>query len=223
LGDMGNFESLLEARDLWDKMTELSRLAYLQALAEPLARKHGGDAILTRIMDSDESLEGVVAASLLARPGSPASGFAASRLLRALHEGTRSEKLLALVTLPPGNPEVQRAMLELAQSDDVFLRTAALELLLKSATHADQALKRLHTIAASKDADAYEASRVLALRGDEPSIVRVERQLGAPHAADRLGAARLLLKIKRWTGVARALTDDHPAVRLAMACDVWAG
>ncbi len=222
LGDVGDFESLRLARDFWDNMGEASRLAYVQALNAPLAWKRGGNQLLTRIMESNESLAGAVAASLLYGHRAPSAGFAVTRLLHALREGTLSEKLLALASLPAGDPEVQQAIRDMAKSNDLYLRTAALELILKSPNESVQAVKRLQTIAASKDADAYTAARILAARGDEPSIARVERQLSAPLAAERLGAARLLMKLKRWDAVARALTDDHPAVRLASACDVLA-
>ena len=222
LGDLGDFESLLAVRDFWDKMVEGTRLAYLQALNAPLARKRGGDQILTRIMESNESLEGAVAASLLYGHRSTSAGYAVSRLLHALHEGALSEKLLALASLPTNDPVVEEAIHDMVKANAVYLRTAALELYLKTPAGGPQALLRLQAIAASKDADAYEAARILALRGDQPSIARVERQLTAPLAAERLGAARLLLKIERWDAVARALTDDHPAVRLASACDVLA-
>jgi len=218
LGETGEFDSLLEAREFWDSMVEASRLAYLQALNAPLARKRGGDMILTRIMESNDSLEGAVAASLLYRQRAP--GYAASRLLHALHEGSLSEKLLALASLSPSEPDMQREVLSIAQSDSPYLRIAALELTLKAPTEAGKALNRLQAIALSKDADSFEAAKILAMRGDEASIVRVERQLSTPLAAERLAAARLLFKVKRWSAVARALADDHPDVRLATACDV---
>jgi hypothetical protein len=84
------------------------------------------------------------------------------------------------------------------------------------------AQERIETIAASQDVDAFEASRVLALRGDLSSIFRLERRLTAPLAQERIAVVRPLIRLKRWDAVAQALTDDHPAVRLATACNVLA-
>jgi predicted lipid carrier protein YhbT len=89
--------------------------------------------------------------------------------------------------------------------------------------HVEQARHRLQVIAESKDADTLEASRVLAMKGDENSILRVEKRLGAPDSGERIAVARMMLRLKRWGAVARALTDDHPAVRLATACNVLSG
>ncbi len=220
LGDMGELETLLDVREYWDNMVEASRLQYLQALNAPLSLRRGGEKILSLVMETDDSMPGVVAASLLVRRPAPEAGYAFSKLLRDLRGGTVSERLLALASLPPSDPDVLAEIRAMAKSDTAHLRTAALEVMLKLPGEAEQTLKRLKAIEASKDADAFDAAQILALRGDEPSIIRVEQQLGAPLAAERLSAGRLLLRIKRWRAVARALTDDHPTVRLAAACDV---
>jgi hypothetical protein len=220
LGDIGDLDSLLLVADTWDEMIEPSRLAYLQALHAPASRSRGGVQILTRIMESNESLPGVVAASLLCREPAPSSGYAMSRLLQAMHQGTTSERLVALASLPAGETEVQLEIRKLAVSNSLYLRVAALEAWLKAPELADDARRRLQIIAAGKDADAFEASRVLALNGNESAILRMERRLSAPLAEQRVAAARLLLKAKRWGAVARALTDDHPLVRLTIACSV---
>jgi len=177
---------------------------------------------LARVMESSDSMEGVVAASLLFHDGTAARGYAFARLLRALHEGSTSEKLVALSALPSNDLEVQKQLEQFAKSNTPFLRTAALDVQLKNPGHASAARSRLQEIAASKEADAYEAARILALQGDAAALMRVEQQVSAPSAQERLGAARLLLKKQRWAAVARALTDDHPSVRLSLACDVLA-
>jgi hypothetical protein len=220
LGDMGALETLLDAREYWDHMVEASRLAYLQALSAPLSLRRGGEKILGLVMESDDSMPGVVAASLLVRRPAPEAGYAFSKLLRDLRGGTVSERLLALASLPPSDPDVLAEIRNVAKSDSAHLRTAALEVMLKLPGETGLALKRLKAIEASKDADALDAAQILAVLGDEPSILRVEQQLSAPLAAERLSAARLLLRIKHWRAVARALTDDHPTVRLAVACEV---
>ena len=221
LGEIGDLNSLLLIRDTWDEMTEPSRMAYLQALNAPASRIRGGQ-ILTRIMEADDSLEGVVAASLLCSESNPPSGYAVSRLVQALRQGTLSERLVALSSLPASEPELQIEISKFAQSDTPYLRVAALELWLRLPPHAEQAWRRLQAVAQSKDTDALEASRILAMKGDEDSILRLEQRLAAPFSGERIAVARLLLQLKRWGAVARALTDDHPAVRLATACNVLA-
>ncbi len=222
LGEIGDLNSLLAVRDSWEEMTESARVAYLQALNAPASRIHGSAQILARVMEADESLEGEVAASLLCREPNPSFGYAVSRLVQALRQGTLSERLLALSSLPASEPELQIEISKFALSDSPYLRVAALELWLNMPLHAEQARRRLLAIAESKDADALEASRILALRGDENSILRVERRLAAPASGERIAVARMMLRLKRWGAVARALTDDHPAVRLATACSVLA-
>ena len=76
LGEVGHVESLLTARDFWDDMVEATRLSFVQALNAPLARKHGSENLLLRIMESDDSMQGAVAASLLFRNGTASRGYA---------------------------------------------------------------------------------------------------------------------------------------------------
>ena len=222
LGELGDVNALTAARELWDGMVESTRLALVQAFNAFPMRTQGGVSLLARVMESSDSMEGVVAASLLFHDGTAARGYAFARLLRALHEGSTSEKLVALSALPSNDLEVQKQLEQFAKSNTPFLRTAALDVQLKNPGHASAARSRLQEIAASKEADAYEAARILALQGDAAALMRVEQQVSAPSAQERLGAARLLLKKQRWAAVARALTDDHPSVRLSLACDVLA-
>ena len=220
LGENGDMPTLLAAHDYWGDMVESTRLGFVQALNAPRTRTRGGEPLLLRILESNDSLEGAVAASLLFNDATTSRGYARARLLRALRNGSTSERLLALATLPPNDPEARFDIQTLANSNAPYLRTAALELYLKVNVSTELATERLRSIAASKDADAYEAAKILALHGDLNAISRIERQLGVAQSSERLAAARLLLKLKRWAGVARALTDDHPAVRLALACDI---
>jgi len=220
LGENGDMPMLLAAYDYWGDMAESTQLALVQSLNAPPTRTRGGEPLLMRILESKDSLEGAVAASLLFNDATASRGYARARLLRALRSGSTSGRLLALATLPPNDPEARFDIQTFANSNEPYLRTAALELYLKVNVSTELATERLRLIAASKDADAYEAARILALQGDLSAISRIERQLGAAQSSERLAAARLLLKLKRWAGVARALTDDHPAVRLALACDI---
>lgn len=220
LGETGDMTTLVAARDYRDEMVETTRLAFVQALNAPPARRRGGEQLLIGILESNDSLEGEVAASLLFNDATASRGYARARLLSSLRDGSSSERLLALATLPPNDPEVRIEIQKFANGSEPYLRTAALELYLKQNFSAALASEHLQAIAASKDADAYEASSILALHGDANALARVERQLSAAESSERLAAARLLFKRERWSSVARALTDDHPAVRLALACDV---
>jgi len=220
IGETGDPNSLLAAHDLWDEMIEPSRLAFLQALYAPASRARGGAQILARVMQSSDSLEGVVAASLLCHEPPQTSQYAVGRLLRALHQGTTSERLVALASLPPNEADVQTEIHQMALKGAPYLRVASLELWLKSGRDLAVAQERIETIAASHDVDAFEASRILALRGDLSSIFRLEGRLTAPLAEERIAVVRPLIRLKRWDAVAQALTDDHPAVRLATACNV---
>ncbi len=222
LGDSGNVAALLALREYWDEMAESTRLAFVQALHSPAARTRGGEPLLVRTMESSGSFESLVAASLVFNDVAASRGAAAAHLVRALREGSTSERLLALASLPPNHPEARFEIQKLASSGEPYLRTAALGIYLDQNIALDLVRQRLHTIAASKDADADEAARLLAAHGDVSVLPRIEKELSAPELSARLAAARLLLKLGSWNAVARALTDDHPSVRLSLACDILA-
>jgi hypothetical protein len=222
VGEIGDAGTLLALRDLWDTMNEPARLSCLQALDAPASRKAGGTQILLRLMETENSLAGVVAASLLIRRESPLQQAATARLLRALHEGTLSERLVALRTLPMQDLEVQGAVREMGLQGAPYLRTAALERWIEHEYQQLAAVQKLQSIAESGEADALEATKFLARRGDIVSVSRLDREINATLASDRLAAARVMLQIGRWNTLAQVLADDHPAVRLSIACAVLA-
>ena len=222
LGETGDQQSVLLARELWDAMVEPVRLAYLQALDASPIRARLGSQILWRIMDHEDSMASVVAASLLFRGTKPVSELARGRLLHALRAGTSSEQLLALATLGSGGAENMPEIRKLALDGAQYVRVAALQLWLDSGRDVLDARRRLETISASRDSDALEAAQVLSLRGQADSIARMEARLTAPHADERIAVSRLLIRLERWDAVAKALVDDHPSVRLGTACQMLA-
>ena len=131
LGENGDMPMLLAAYDYWGDMAESTQLALVQSLNAPPTRTRGGEPLLMRILESKDSLEGAVAASLLFNDATASRGYARARLLRALRNGSTSERLLALATLPPNDPEARFDIQTLANSNEPYLRTAALELYLK--------------------------------------------------------------------------------------------
>lgn len=222
LGETGDAQSMLLLLDRWDAMDESLKLAFLQALDAAPMRRTIGVELLSRIMQNDDAMPGVVAASLLYNSHGVSSGLALGKLSTALRSGTMSEQLLVLATLGLREPSLRSEIVNRARDTMPFVRVAALELLINASRDAVNDRKRLSTIALSRDADAGEANRALALLGEKRAIAYIETRLAAAHAADRLAAARLLISIGQWNAVARALTDDHPAVRLATACQVLA-
>lgn len=220
LGDTGDRQSMLLARELWDTMDEPLRLAFLQSLALPAMRQEMGFEILSRVMQSDDAMAGVVAASLLYRSESRYARSALGRMARTLRAGTSSEQLLVLATLGMREAEEYPEVMRLAREEKPYVRVAALELLLDSGRDVASYRRRLEGIATSHDADADEANRALAQHGNSPAVERLAKRLSVQHASDRVAAARLLVKLKRWDSVSLALVDDHPDVRLATACQV---
>ena len=220
LGETGDQQSMLLARDLWDTMDEPLRLAFLQALALPEMSKAVGFEILSRTMQLDDAMPGLVAASLLYRSESLFSRAALGRLVRGLRSGTSSEQLLALATLGMREAELLPEITRLARDGVPYVRVAALDLLLESGRDIAACRQRLESIATSRDADADEANRVLAQHGNFPALGRLEKRLNSALASERLAAARMLVNLKRWDAVAIALADDHPGVRLSTACIV---
>jgi len=218
LGETGDQQTMLLARDLWDTMDEPLRLAFLQALALPNMSKVVGFDMLLRTMQLDDALSGLVAASLLYRTESRYSRSALGRLMRGLRSGASSEQLLALATLGMREAELLPEITRLAREGVPYVRVASLDLLLNSARDIATCRQRLESIAMSRDADADEANRVLALHGNFPAMGRLEKRLNGVLASERLAAARVLVNLKQWDAVAIALADDHPDVRLTTAC-----
>jgi hypothetical protein len=220
LGETGDQQSMLLARDLWDAMDESLRLAFLQALALPEMSKPLGFEVLSRVMQLDDAMTGLVAASLLYRSESRFSRSALGRLVHSLHSGTSSEQLLVLATLGMREADLLPDIIRLTREGVPFVRVAALGLLIKSGRDLATCRQRLQSIGTSRDVDADEANRVLAQQGNESAIGRLEKRLTGVLASERMAAARVLVNLKRWDAVASALADDHPAVRLSTACQV---
>jgi hypothetical protein len=220
LAETGDTQSVLRARELWDAMEEPLRAAYLQALDAPKVRGSIGLELLSRTVQSDDAMAGEIAASLLYQNQARDSKLALARLGHALRAGTSSEQLLALATLRLREADLYPDVERLAREGAPYVRVAALEVLFSAGRDSANCRKRLVDIAGSGQPDASEADRVLAEHLDAQAIGRVEGRLSHPHARQRLAAARLLLKLQRWDAVALALADDHPAVRLSIACSV---
>lgn len=223
LGETGDQQSMLLVRDLWDTMDESLRLAYLQAMALPEMSKAVGFEILSRTMQLDDAMSGLVAASLLYRSESRFARSALGRLVHSLRSGTSSEQLLALATLGMREAELLPEIMRLTREGVPYVRVVALELLLDSGREVATCRQRLESIATSRDVDADEANRVLAHHGNRSAIERLEKRLNDALASQRIAAARSLVNLKRWDAVALALADDHPAVRLSTACQLLSG
>ncbi len=223
LGETADIEAMLPVRELWDQMQAALTLAGLQALDSAPLRRTIGPELLSRILQSSDSMTSLVAATLLYRGPRPVPGAVRGRVVRALRHGSSSEQLVALATLGAGDEDAGPEIAQLAREGAPHVRVVALELLVQRNYDVNGSLERLRGIADSREVDAKAAQRALALMGDARSLERLKQHLTARSSMERLDAARVFVRLKQWNAVALALTDDHPEVRLATACDVLAG
>jgi hypothetical protein len=222
-------------RDLWTTGDDALREDIAVAWALSPVFENGGREALRVQMASGRG-PGVIAAAgvVLRSPTKDAelTASASALLARSVTEGSRRDRLHALVLArtEPG-PELE-AIRKAAKEEDLDIRIPALARLLDSRPDHDAAMKDLEAVAGqgvttrsgppSGDAHVLEAAsrarQALAQAGDLRIQAWIEQDLAASEPNRRLGAASALAALGRPARAVMLLADPDVTVRTRAAC-----
>jgi hypothetical protein len=219
-GAVGGEQAVMALDDLWQRADETTRIGIVDAWAMPASLRSGGRDRLVRIVESTRGMPALAAAGALVRHGGSGAELGIAALTRAMVDGSRDERSLALRLAPLEDRDIVAALQKAAKDRDPVLQVAALTRLLEIGGEREQALKKLRQLSQKKDEAAISARSALAGADDRSVIPRFDEQLGSPRSNERQLAALGLLELRQWPRVATALADDDPSVRTAVACSV---
>jgi hypothetical protein len=215
LGGPGATTSLIDA---WARAEEAVRLAIVAALAQQRTFEDGGRQRLAAIARGEAGSVGVVAAVSLAKGQSDARWHGQARITRALEFGSAEDQRIALAAADWTLSEHSRLLVKLGLKAPTETRVWALGRWLEQPAHRWAASTQLLELASGTDTTAIAARSVLAQYGERAVRPSLNAQLGYARAESRLQAARDLWLLRDLNGVARALGDDAPSVRVGAAC-----
>lgn len=228
LGTVEGPESLSILLDRYASSTEREQLSVLEGIfGQASASKRAQDELFS-IATSASGLVRLSAALLLLRVAetSPLESERRQTLHNIVTEfarsGAASEQVLALRSLPRGEPETRKLLLTATESTHEDVRLLALERLLSDQSEGRAAEKKLLTLAQSDSPVGRDARDLLGHRGHEQILPFVLRDATHRSAEVRLRAARTLLALDRWDHASLLLADRDPSVQRELACRVLA-
>jgi hypothetical protein len=220
VGAVGGAPAALGLADLWPRADRETELAIVEAWGLPLTLPAGGGAELLRLAESGASMASVAAAGELVRAGGEAARSGRAALVRAVAAGTTDERLVAILLAPLDDPAAVAALGDAAKSDDPAVRVVALARLLEVPATRKAALGELVATARGADAAARQARLALGAAADAAAIPLLEHDLATEGPSLRERAAVALFRLGNAAGMAMALADPDPRVRMAVACSV---
>lgn len=226
----------MKLRDLWNSGDEPLRedIAVAWALA-PVFESGGRDALRVAIA-SEKGPAAIAAAGVVLRTASHDKELVESAnalLARNIGEGSRRDRLHAIVSAKTESALTLDAIKKASQEEDMDVRVAALGRLLDVKAERDGAIKALEAIAgygvksapSAGDAEdlrlrehASRARLALAYAGDVRIQAWIEADLGAAEPHARASAASALAALGRSARAAPLLADPDVSVRTRAAC-----
>lgn len=222
IGILGGPDATTVLQDAWARADTPLRLAIVSALAQAPTFAADGQRRLVAIARSEPGLVGVSAAADLATGTSAAQDLGRARITRSLEFGSTEDRALALEVARWEVPEQAERLLHLGLESDLETRVRALARWLEHPAHRWPGATWLRQLAEGDSTAAILAREVLADHGDQTARLDLRVQLHFARWASRAHAARQLWKLGDTNGVAVALADDAPEVRVATACSVIA-
>jgi hypothetical protein len=227
---LATFESVSGAevtalRDLWEGADEMLRreIATAWASSHGLFASGGREQLVVLLAGGAASAPAIAGAAALVRfhrADAELDSLAIATLERALLHGSRFDKVHALsVTGATDSTIVRDAALKLADDTDPELRFALHTQL--GALPARRAVSLAALWVFAKDNAhplAHKAREALARLGDRAVLPLLERDIGDPTAAVRLGALDGLVALGTTPYAAKLITDSDVSVRTKAAC-----
>ncbi|HWO13519.1 MAG TPA: hypothetical protein VNN80_28655 [Polyangiaceae bacterium] len=223
LARIGGEPAVVVLADLYPGAPAALRREIVYGLSVPATFSAGGQRALEELAAASTD-EGAVLAALSLHARSPEdTALAEGTLLRAIEGGAAGARLLALEVAPWGSERVRAAIDAARTHSDPATRVVALLRRVEAGAlePADTAgLEKLATDNVTAVGAVARAALARAGNGSVKTALRAD--LEAKKAEHRMLAALALLALEDWSGAARALGDDSPAVRRALACRVLA-
>jgi hypothetical protein len=222
MGAIGSEQAVLRLKDRWVRADETVRKEIVEAWAMPGALTNGGERELVRIAETETGGVAIAAAHALYRNSKPFRELGAQVLGRAISDGTRGERRLAIQLATFANDDLGKAIVKASKDADTFVRVMALAKLLGAPEEQASARSELQELAKKPGNEAVQARAALAAAGDTSIIAALNDQLSSKSAEQRKAAARALLRLGQYPDVATALGDESPDVRTSVACNILA-
>jgi HEAT repeat protein len=219
-GAVGGKEVVSRLRDRWERAEHDVRLTIIEAWAMPGAFQAGGEQQLLRVAEGEPGEIGIAAAHALYRESREHRDTGVAVLARAVVDGTRSERRLAIQLAAFAEDPLKEAIKRAAKDTDVYVRLMAFARMLDDNTERAAALKALHVIAKSTEPAGLQALAALAAAGDAAVADALQKALSRKNSEERVLVARSLIRLGRYASVATLLADDDPDVRTRVACNV---
>ncbi len=222
IGILGGSEASTVLLDAWARADTKLRMAIVSGMAQSPTFAIDGQQRLVAIARSEPGLVGVLAAADLATGSAHAQSLGQARITRSLEFGSSEDRALAITAASWLLPEQAELLLRLGLLAEPETRVHALRRWLEHPAHRWPALTWLHQLSMGDTTSAILAREVLANANDQTVRLGLRDQLRYAHWESRAHAARQLWKLGDMNGVAQALADDAPEVRVATACSVVA-
>ncbi len=220
VGAIGGEQAVLRLNDRWARAAEDVRAVIIEAWAMPRAFEAGGEKELVRVAETESGTLAIAAARALFASGGQFKDLGAQVLARAIADGTRQERQLAIRVADVSQKALEAAIVKASKDADPYVRVIAHAKLVTLDAHRQESLKELRQLARAKGNEAVQARGALAAAGDLSVSDALRAQLGAKSPEQRQLAARGLLRLGLYADVATALGDENPNVRTAVACHV---
>lgn len=227
-------ELAVKLRDLWTAGDDALKedIAVAWAL-EPVYANGGREAL--RVTLADGAGPGAIAAAgavlRSSRKDAELGTSARGLLARTIGEGSRRDRLHAVVVAAPEGPMLD-ALRKAAAEEDREIAIAALARLLESEADRDHAKSELLAIAgqdaatgastngARLETNAVRARHVLAAAGELRVQAWIERDLASTDVQRKTSAAGSLAALGRAGRAAPLLADPDPTIRTRVACTI---
>ena len=222
VGAIGGERAVLALLDRWDRADEDTRLAIVEAWAQPKSYTAGGEKELIKVAESGTDLTALAAADALLRNASQHTMSSITLLARAIAQGSSDERRLAIRTAPISDREVVRVVKEAAKDSDAEVRVMALARLLEVPDERAAAQKELGKLGQGKDNTAEQARAALAAMGDQSVKPALQAAVKSASPGDRRVAALGLIRLGDYASAARVLADEDATTRASLACTILA-
>jgi hypothetical protein len=227
-------ELALRLRDLWNVGDDAIKEDIAVAWGLAPVFQNGGREALRSAINGAKGPGAIAAAGVVMRNAphdAEIAGSASGLLAATILDGSRRDRLHALVLTPAAPGTILEAMRKVAKDEDRDVKVAALSRLLLSKPDRDAAKAELLTIAGygvkgypgpiddpRASEEAVRARYALASAGELRIQAWVEADLASPGRERKASAASALAAMGRAARAAPLLADPDPSIRTRVAC-----